>query len=67
MKEDERSLKYLRDGVEKFPKDSTLQKSLGLMYYQNGNEVEAKKAFEEVLRLSPEDRQVRFLMERIGK
>jgi hypothetical protein len=67
MKEDEKSLKYLRDGVEKFPKDSTLQKSLGLMYYQNGNEVEAKKAFEEVLRLSPEDRQVRFLMERIGK
>jgi hypothetical protein len=67
MKEDEKSLKYLKDGVEKFPKDSTLQKSLGLMYYQKGNEVEAKKAFEEVLRLSPEDRQVRFLMERMGK
>ncbi|MEW6741036.1 MAG: GNA1162 family protein [Nitrospirota bacterium] len=67
MKEDEKSLKYLRDGVEKFPKDSTLQKSLGLMYYQKGNEVEAKKVFEEVLRLSPEDRQVRFLIERIGK
>lgn len=67
MKEDEKSLKYLRDGVEKFPKDSTLQKSLGLMYYQKGNEAEAKKAFEEVLRLSPEDRQVRFLLERMGK
>lgn len=67
MKEDDKSLKYLKEGVEKFPKDSTLQKSLGLMYYQKGNEVEAKKVFEEVLRLSPEDRQVRFLMERIGK
>lgn len=67
MKEDEKSLKYLRDGVEKFPNDTTLQKSLGLMYYQKGNDAEAKKAFEDVLRLSPEDRQVRFLLERMGK
>ncbi|BCB96065.1 tetratricopeptide repeat domain protein [Dissulfurispira thermophila] len=67
MKEDEKALKYLKEGAEKFPRDSTLQKSLGLMYYQKGNEAEAKKVFEEVLRLSPEDRQVRFLIERIGK
>jgi len=37
------------------------------MYYQKGNEAEARKAFEEVLRLSPGDRQVKFLLERIGK
>ncbi len=67
MKEEERALKYLKEGADKFPKDSTLQKSLGLMYYQKGDDAEAKKVFEEVLRLSPEDRQVRFLMERIGK
>lgn len=67
MREDEKALKYLRDGVGKFPKDSTLQKALGLMYYQKGNDAEAKKAFEEVIRLSPEDRQVKFLLERIGK
>ncbi|MEK7788321.1 MAG: tetratricopeptide repeat protein, partial [Planctomycetota bacterium] len=67
MKEDEKALKYLKEGVEKFPKDSTLQKSLGLMYYQKGRDAEAKKAFEEVLRLSPSDRQVKFLRERIGK
>ncbi|MCL4456336.1 MAG: DUF799 family lipoprotein [Nitrospirae bacterium] len=67
MKEEEKALKYLKEGTDKFPKDSTLQKSLGLMYYQKGDEAEAKKAFEEVMRLSPEDRQVRFLMERIGK
>ena len=66
MKEDEKALKYLKEGVEKFPKDSTLQKALGLMYYQSGNETEAKKAFEEVIRLSPEDRQVKFLLERMG-
>ncbi|HCZ11487.1 MAG TPA: hypothetical protein DHV16_04380 [Nitrospiraceae bacterium] len=67
MKEEERALKYLKEGTDKFPKDSTLQKSLGLMYYQKGDEAEAKKVFEEVIRLSPEDRQVRFLLERIGK
>jgi len=65
MKEEEKALKYLREGVEKFPKDSTLQRSLGLIYYQTGREEEAKKVFEEVLRLNPEDRQVRFLMERL--
>ena len=67
MKESDKALKYLQEGVGKFPKDSTLQKSLGLMYYQAGNEAEAKKAFEEVMRLSPDDRQVKFLLERIGK
>jgi len=65
MKEDEKALKYLKEGVERFPKDSTLQKALGLMHYQAGNEAEAKKSFEEVMRLSPEDRQVRFLLERM--
>lgn len=67
MKENDKALKYLKEGADKFPKDSTLQKSLGLMYYQKGNEAEARKAFEEVLRLSPGDRQVKFLLERIGK
>ena len=67
MKEDENALKYLKDGVEKFPKDSALQRSLGMMYYQRGNEPEAKKVFEEVLRLNPEDRQVKFLLERMRK
>jgi len=67
MKEDENALKYLKEGVEKFPKDSTLQKSLGLMYYQMGKEEDAKKHFEEVMRLNPEDRQVKFLLERFKK
>ncbi|MEK7197756.1 MAG: tetratricopeptide repeat protein, partial [Nitrospirota bacterium] len=67
MKEDDKALKYLKDGVEKFAKDSTLQKSLGMMYYQSGKEADAKKVFEEVIRLSPEDRQVKFLLERMGK
>jgi len=32
-----------------------------------GKEEDAKKHFEEVLRLNPEDRQVKFLIERMGK
>lgn len=67
MKENDKAMKYLKEGVEKFPKDSTLQRSLGMMYYEKGSEAEAKKVFEEVLRLSPGDRQVKFLLERIGK
>ena len=67
MKEDEKALKYLREGVSKFPRDTTMWKSIGMIYYQKGDEQEAKKAFTEVVRLSPEDRQVRFLLERIGK
>lgn len=67
MEKDEKALQYLKDGIEKFPKDSTLQKSLGIMYYQKGKDAEAKKAFEEVLRLSPGNRRVKFLLERIGE
>jgi hypothetical protein len=67
MKEDDKAVKYLKDGLEKFPKDSTILKSLGMMYYQKGNDAEAKKIFEEVLRLSPEDRQIKFLLERMKK
>ena len=43
MKEDEKALKYLKEGVEKFPKNSTLQKSLGLMYYQGGQGCRGKE------------------------
>lgn len=67
MKEDDKAIKYLKDGMEKFPKDSTILKSLGMLYYQKGNDAEAKKIFEEVLRLSPEDRQIKFMLERMKK
>ncbi|MEW6068832.1 MAG: GNA1162 family protein [Nitrospirota bacterium] len=67
MKDDEKALRFLKEGAEKFSKDSALIKALGLMYYQKGDETEAKKAFEEVIRLNPEDRQVKFLLERIER
>ncbi|WP_028844145.1 GNA1162 family protein [Thermodesulfovibrio thiophilus] len=67
MKEDEKALNYLKEGVNKFPMDSGLKKSLGLIYYQIGKTEEARKIFEEVLRLNPEDSQIKFLIERIDK
>lgn len=67
MKEDDKAMLFLKEGVEKFPKDSSLLKNLGLMYYEKGDEKEARKTFDEVLRLSPEDKQARFLLERMGK
>lgn len=66
MKEDDKALKYLQEGVQKYPRDSVLQKALGLIHYQQGKRDEAKKSFEEVLRLNPEDRQVKFLLERLA-
>jgi hypothetical protein len=66
MRENERALAFLEQAVGKFPQDPLLWKSLGLMHYEKGAEAEAKKALQEVLRLSPEDRQARFIMERLA-
>ena len=67
MREDEKAAKILKEGIEKFPRDSGLQKALGLIYYQSGNEKEAVKVFKEVIRLNPDDKQVKFMIERIEK
>lgn len=65
MKEQDKALKFLREGTGKFPQDPLLWKSLGMLFYEKGEETEARKALEEVLRLSPEDRQARFVLERL--
>jgi tetratricopeptide (TPR) repeat protein len=65
MKEQDQALEVLRQGTAKFPHDPMLWKSFGMLLYEKGEEAEARKALEEVLRLSPEDRQARFVMERL--
>lgn len=65
MKEEDKALKYLKAGTEKFPKDIAVQKALGMMFYQKGDEKEAKKIFGNILRLNPEDRQIKFLHDMI--
>ena len=66
MKEEEKAIAYLKEGTVKFPQDPLLWKSLGMLVYEKGDEAATKKALEEVLRLSPEDRQARFVLERIN-
>ena len=65
MQEQDTALKFLKEGTAKFPKDPLLWKSMGMIHYERNDEVEAVKALEEVLRLSPDDRQARFVLERI--
>lgn len=66
MKDADRAFTYLREGTEKFPMDPLLWRSLGVMAYEKGDEMGAKKALEEALRLSPDDRQARFMLDRIA-
>jgi tetratricopeptide (TPR) repeat protein len=66
MKEQDKAVTYLLEGTAKFPKDPLLWKSLGMLAYEKGDEKEAKRALQEVLRLSPDDRQARFVLGRIN-
>ncbi len=67
MQESDKALARLRDGVALFPRESLLWKSLGLLLVEQGEVDEARRALDEALRLSPEDRQVRFHRDRLGE
>ncbi len=66
MKEPERGVILLREGTGKFPQDPLLWKSLGLLLIDREKSEEARAALDEALRLHPEDRQARFLRDRLG-
>ena len=66
MKESGRAVALLREGTGKFPQDPLLWKSLGVLLTELEKPDEARKALNEALRLSPEDRQARFLRDRLG-
>ena len=65
MNEQDRSVELLKEGTVKYPHDPSLWRSLGMLLYQKGEEAGSRKALEEVLRLSPNDRQAQFVMERL--
>jgi hypothetical protein len=67
MKEEERALATLQRGVASFPRDANLWKSLAMLAYERGENDTARRALDEALRLSPNDRQSRFLRERLGE
>lgn len=66
MKEGDNALKTLNDGTKRFPQDVLLLRSLGLLSYERGDETTAAKLLNEVLRISPDDRQAKFLLDRIA-
>ncbi len=67
MKEEDKAMEFLRKGITRFPKDPSLLKAYGMALYQKGDEIKARDIFEEVLRINPDDRQVRFIIERMKK
>ena len=66
MKEEDQALATLQKAVASFPLEATLWKSLGMLAYERGDLGTARKALDEALRLSPNDRQSRFFKERLG-
>ena len=55
----------LEEGVKQFGNDFPLWKALGMSYYEVGDEQKAKSAFKNALALKPNDKQVKFFMDRI--
>lgn len=65
MEDNAKSLEYLEKGSERFPMDSNILKSYGLLLYQLDKEDKARAALKEALRLNPGDKQIRFVLERL--
>ena len=66
MQEETRGMERLREGVAAFPNDPSLRRALGMLHFQRGEENLAREHIAEALRLSPNDRQAAFLLERLG-
>lgn len=67
MQEMDPAIVRLRDGVAAFPNDPSLRRALGMLYFQRGDDELAREHISEALRLSPNDRQAAFVLERLGK
>ena len=66
MQDDGRAMDYLKEGVAAFPDDPALRRSLGMLHYSRGEEVQARQQLQVALRLAPGDRQAAFVLERLG-
>jgi hypothetical protein len=66
MREEDKAIERLRDGIAAFPSDPALHRALGMLHFQRGEEGPARARLTEALRLAPGDRQAAFVLERIG-
>ena len=66
MQEEVAAIERLRDGIAAFPNDPALHRALGMLYFQRGENQLAHEQITEVLRLSPNDRQAAFILERLS-
>lgn len=60
----QKAIASLEEGTKKFSKDFSLWKALGMSYYENGDKKNAQKAFDTALALKPNDKQVKFFLEK---
>lgn len=60
----QKAIASLEEGTKKFNKDFTLWKALGMSYYESGDKKNANKAFSTALDLKPNDKQVKFFLEK---
>lgn len=65
MDDGEKALSFLKKGSEKYPMDSVLVKSYGLLLYELNRMDEARGALKEAIRLNPGDKQIKFILERM--
>lgn len=65
MQEGDKAMRHLQDGVARFPQEANLWKALGILAYERGERETSRHALDEALRLSPDDRQARFVREQL--
>lgn len=65
LKNNQKAITCLEEGVQIFGNDFPLWKALAMSYYEVGNEQKAKLAFQTALAIKPNDKQIKFFLDRI--
>lgn len=66
MREEDHAINRLRDGIAAYPSEPALRRALGMLHSQRGETSQAREQLGETLRLSPNDRQAAFMLQRLG-
>lgn len=65
LKNNQKVIASLEEGVQIFNNDFQLWKALGMSYYEVGDEKKAKLVFQTALTIKPNDKQIKFFLDRI--